>query len=57
VLRKLAAARGGGYVFMSDHSVTSGVSGATYDYIIRLVREHGAYPLELGEFDPDRPSA
>lgn len=57
VLRKLAAARGGGYVFMSDHSVTSGVSGATYDYIIRLVREHGGYPLELGEFDPDRPGA
>jgi len=51
VLRKLNAARGGGYVFMSDHSVTSGVSGATYDYIVKLVREHGRYPLRLGEFE------
>lgn len=51
VLRKLNAAKGGGYIFQSDHSVSSGVSGATYDYIVRLVREHGQYPLDLGEFD------
>lgn len=51
VLRKLNAAKGGGYIFQSDHSVTSGVSGETYDYIIKLVREYGVYPLELGEFD------
>ncbi|MCH8118103.1 MAG: hypothetical protein IIC00_00075 [Planctomycetes bacterium] len=51
VLRKLNAAKGGGYIFQSDHSVTSGVSGETYDYIIRLVREYGVYPLKLGEFD------
>ena len=51
VLRKLNAARGGGYVFLSDHSVTSGVSGATYDYIVQLVREFGRYPLRLGEFE------
>lgn len=48
VLRKLNAARGGGYVFQSDHSVSSAVSGRTYDYIVRLVREHGSYPIELG---------
>jgi len=54
VLRKLNAAKGGGYIFMSDHSVTSAVSGATFDYIIRLVREFGRYPLRLGEYDlPD----
>jgi uroporphyrinogen-III decarboxylase len=51
VLRKLNAAKGGGYIFQSDHSVTSGVSGRTYDYIVRLVRERGQYPLQLGEFD------
>jgi len=51
VLRKLNAARGGGYVFLSDHSVTSGVSGPTYDYIVQLVREYGRYPLRLGEFE------
>jgi len=45
VLRKLNAARGGGYVFMSDHSVSSAVSGHTYDYIVKLVRECGKYPL------------
>jgi uroporphyrinogen-III decarboxylase len=51
VLRKLNAAKGGGYIFQSDHSVTSGVSGRTYDGIVKLVREHGMYPLRLGEFD------
>jgi hypothetical protein len=51
VLRKLNAARGGGYVFLSDHSVSSGVSGNTYDFIVNLVREAGQYPLRLGEFE------
>jgi uroporphyrinogen-III decarboxylase len=51
VLRKLNAARGGGYIFQSDHSVSSSVSGATYDYIVKLVREYGQYPLHLGEFE------
>ncbi|MHC4603586.1 MAG: hypothetical protein ACYS6W_09690, partial [Planctomycetota bacterium] len=50
VLRKLNAAKGGGYIFASDHSVTSAISGHTYDYIVRLVREYGQYPLNLGEF-------
>lgn len=51
VLRKLNAPKGGGYIFQSDHSVSSGVSGRTYDYIVKLVREYGHYPLRLGEFD------
>jgi hypothetical protein len=52
VLRKLNAAKGGGYIFQSDHSVSSSVSGATYDYIVKLVREHGNYPLRLpAEFE------
>lgn len=51
VLRKLNAAKGGGYIFQSDHSVTSAVAGSTYDYIVKLVREYGTYPLQLGEFD------
>ena len=50
VLRKLNAAKGGGYIFQSDHSVASNVSGHTYDYIVKLVREYGKYPLELGEY-------
>lgn len=51
VLRKLNAAKGGGYIFQSDHSVPSNVSGENYDYVIRLVKEYGVYPLKLGEFD------
>ena len=51
VLRKLNAAKGGGYIFQSDHSVSSAVSGHTYDYIVNLVREHGRYPIRLGEFE------
>jgi uroporphyrinogen-III decarboxylase len=51
VLRKLNAAHGGGYIFQSDHSVSSSVSGETYDFIVKLVREFGRYPLQLGEFE------
>ncbi len=51
VLRKLNAAKGGGYIFASDHSVAGDVSGHTYDYIVKLVREYGQYPLKLDEFD------
>jgi hypothetical protein len=51
VLRKLNAAKGGKYIFQSDHSVASDVSGQTYDYIVSLVREYGKYPLKLGEYD------
>ncbi len=55
VLRKLNAAKGGGMIFQSDHSVSSSVSGATYDYIVQPVREYGRYPLQLGEFDETLP--
>ena len=54
VLTKLNAAKGGGYIFQSDHSVPSNVSGQNYDYVVKLVREYGKYPLRLGEYDlPD----
>ncbi|MFC1552400.1 uroporphyrinogen decarboxylase family protein [Candidatus Latescibacterota bacterium] len=51
VLRKLNAAKGGGYIFQSDHSVPSNVSAERYEYVINLVREYGRYPLDLGEYD------
>ena len=51
VLRKLNAAKGGGLIFQSDHSVSSSVSGHTYDYIVKLVREFGKYPIQLGEYE------
>jgi uroporphyrinogen decarboxylase len=54
VLTKLNAARGGGYIFQSDHSVPSNVSAERYEYVINLVREYGRYPLRLGEHElPD----
>ena len=53
VLRKLNAAKGGGFIFQSDHSVSSAVSGHTYDYIVNLVRDYGRYPLRLGVFDEE----
>ena len=51
VLRKLNAAKGGGYIFQSDHTVSSDISGTNYDYVINLVRKYGRYPLRLGEHD------
>ena len=51
VLRKLNAARGGGYILQSDHSIPDNVAPATYDYVIQLARDHGRYPLTLGEFE------
>jgi uroporphyrinogen decarboxylase len=51
VLRKLNAAKGGGYIPSSDHSVPDNVPVENYDYFIDLVREYGKYPLNLGQFD------
>jgi len=42
---------GGGFIFQSDHSVPGDVSGERYDYVVRLVRQYGTYPLRLGEYD------
>jgi len=54
VLHKLNAAKGGGYIVQSDHSVPSNISGEKYDTVVRLVREYGRYPLQLREYDlPD----
>lgn len=51
VLTKLNAAKGGGYIIQSDHSMPDNVAPATYDYVVKLVRECGRYPLNLGEYD------
>ena len=52
VLTKLNAAKGGGYIFQSDHSVPEQPSRASdYEYVVNLVREYGKYPLQLGEYD------
>jgi uroporphyrinogen decarboxylase len=54
VLSKLNAAKGGGFIFQSDHSVPNSISGERYDFVLKLVREYGSYPLALGQYDlPD----
>jgi uroporphyrinogen-III decarboxylase len=53
VLRKLNAAKGGGYIFQSDHSVPANVPPENYHYAIQLVKEFGRYPLNLGEFEEE----
>ncbi len=47
VLYKLQAAQGGGWVFQSDHSITSDVAPESYALALQIVREHGCYPLAL----------
>ena len=51
VLRKMNAAKGGGYIVQSDHSVPSNVSAERYEFVLNTVRKHGAYPLRLGTYD------
>ena len=47
VRHKLQAARGGGYVFQSDHSVSSNVTPESYELAIATLRELGDYPLQV----------
>lgn len=47
VLYKLQAAKGGGWVFQSDHSVSTSVAPESYDLAIQTLREYGTYPLSL----------
>ena len=51
LLRKMNAAKGGGYIPSADHSVPSSVPIENYDYFVDLLRQYGSYPLELGEYD------
>lgn len=51
IMSKLNAAKGGGYIFQSDHSVPSNVTAERYEFAINLVRKYGVYPLNLGSYD------
>ena len=51
LLRKLNAAKGGGFIPMSDHSVPDNIPVENYDYYISLLDAYGKYPLKLGEYD------
>jgi len=47
VLYKLQAAKGGGWIFQSDHSVSSDVNPESYKTAIEILREYGNYPLDM----------
>ena len=47
VLYKLLAAQGGGYVFQSDHSISTDVDPDSYAFAIQTLREYGNYPLDV----------
>lgn len=49
VLYKLNAAKGGGLIFQSDHSISDNVDPKDYAYVLKLLREFGNYPLQLGK--------
>ena len=51
VLHKLNAAKGGGFIPQSDHSVPDNIAPADWVYALNLIREYGTYPLDLGEYD------
>ena len=51
IMRKLNAAKGGGYIVSSDHSVATNVKIENYDYMVKIIRENGKYPLDLGKYD------
>jgi hypothetical protein len=44
---KLQAARGGGWIFQSDHSVSSAVAPESYELAMKTLRECGTYPLRF----------
>ncbi|MDL2255746.1 uroporphyrinogen decarboxylase family protein [Parabacteroides sp. OttesenSCG-928-K15] len=51
VTRLLRGAPGGGWIFQSDHSVSSGVSPESYEYAVALIRKYGNYPIDLARLE------
>ncbi|MDF2613133.1 MAG: methylcobalamin:coenzyme methyltransferase [Clostridia bacterium] len=47
VLYKMQAAVKGGWIFQSDHSVSSDVEPESYQIALETVRTYGTYPLDL----------
>jgi len=47
VLYKLQAAQGGGWVFQSDHSISSEVEPESYKIMLEILRGHSNYPLDV----------
>ena len=51
VLKKLNAAKGGGYIPSSDHSIPDNITVKNYEYFLSILRKYGKFPLKLGQYD------
>jgi len=47
VLYKMQAATKGGWIFQSDHSISSDVEPESYQAALETIRQYGKYPLDL----------
>ncbi|MCL5073590.1 MAG: hypothetical protein M1308_22250, partial [Actinobacteria bacterium] len=48
IMYKLNAAKSGGFIFQTDHSVSNAVPPKNYEYAVYLLDKFGKYPLKLG---------
>ncbi|HEY5584289.1 MAG TPA: uroporphyrinogen decarboxylase family protein [Ruminiclostridium sp.] len=53
VLYKLQAGKNGGWIFQSDHSVSSDVEPESYALAVKYLREYGNYPLDLDKIQEE----
>lgn len=53
ILYKLQAAKDGGWIFQSDHSVSSEVEPESYKLAVNYLREYGSYPLNLDKINKE----
>lgn len=53
VLYKMQAGNGGGWVFQSDHSISSSVEPESYTLALETLREYGKYPLDLNRIQAE----
>lgn len=53
VLYKMQAAVNGGWIFQSDHSVSSEVEPESYKKAIEILRQYGNYPLDINKIQDE----
>jgi len=53
VLYKLKAAKDGGWIFQSDHSISSEVTPESYELAIKVLHEYGKHPLDIDKIESE----
>ena len=53
LLYKLKAAKNGGWICQSDHSVSSDVEPESYAYLVELVKEYGNFPIDYKKIEKE----